>query len=75
MRVRVHGAVRCTQAAPKDSGTIIAVDMSLGSLVHIVTPTVSTYILTTAGYPFVLVASASLPALLLALIRGGIVDT
>jgi hypothetical protein len=64
-------ADRSSQSAPKDTGTIIAVDMSLGSLVHIVTPTVSTYILSTAGYPYVLVAAASLPALLLLLIRVG----
>jgi len=62
-----------TKAAPKDSGTIIAIDMSVGSLVHIITPVVSTYILTQYGYPYVLVCSASLCALLLGLIRIGVV--
>eukprot|EP00959_Pyramimonas_sp_CCMP1952_P249343 5212139-Pyramimonas_sp.AAC.1 len=62
-----------TKAAPKDSGTIIAIDMSLGSLVHIVTPAVSTYILTQFGYPWVLICSASLCAALLVLIRSGMV--
>jgi len=64
-----------TKAAPKDSGTIIAIDMSVGSMVHIVTPTVSTYILATYGYPAVLVTSGSLCFALLGLINVGMIIT
>ncbi|KAK3237117.1 hypothetical protein CYMTET_52783 [Cymbomonas tetramitiformis] len=58
-----------TKAAPKDSGTIIAVDMSLGSFVHIVGPPISTYILMHFGYSSVLIVSSIMCCVLAACLR------
>eukprot|EP00238_Polyblepharides_amylifera_P013547 CAMPEP_0196588044 /NCGR_PEP_ID=MMETSP1081-20130531/59395_1 /TAXON_ID=36882 /ORGANISM="Pyramimonas amylifera, Strain CCMP720" /LENGTH=357 /DNA_ID=CAMNT_0041910425 /DNA_START=331 /DNA_END=1404 /DNA_ORIENTATION=- len=64
-----------TKAAPKDPGTIIAIDMSVGSAVHIVTPAMSTYILTAFGFPFVMFSSAGFFGLLYAFIHVGLIVT
>mmetsp|Transcript_72737 Transcript_72737/g.229128 ORF Transcript_72737/g.229128 Transcript_72737/m.229128 type:complete len:424 (+) Transcript_72737:90-1361(+) len=63
-----------TKAAPQESGTIIAIDMSVGSGVRIISPGASVWLWQRAGHGSIGGAGAALTALLLVLVQADIVS-
>ena len=63
-----------TKAAPLDSGTIVAIDMSVGSACRMLSPTIASYTLQRAGYSSVCGLGAGSILLLLLLLRLKVVD-
>jgi len=63
-----------TKAAPADAGTIVAIDMSVGSATRMLSPSLATMVLQRSGYGSVCGLSASSLVLLLLLLRARLVD-
>jgi MFS family permease len=63
-----------TKAAPLDSGTVVAIDMSVGSACRMLSPSIASYTLQRAGYSSVCGLGAGSIVLLLVLLRLRVVD-